>query len=417
MAVRGVYESDAQVVVIGGGIVGLASARAIQRSLGMANVHVLEKEPRIAEHQTGRNSGVVHSGIYYPPNSAKATLVRSGRALLTEFCERHAIEIDWCGKVISATTAPEVERLKALERRALDHRLQTRWLNSVQLRDREPHAEGLAALEVPETGITDYVAVCDALVAEIVEAGGSVSTGHRVTGIEEHSDHVVLEVDRAGSTSIASMRADWFVNCAGLYSDRVASLAGRDPEARIMPFRGEYFELTPRARPLVRHLIYPVPDPRFPFLGVHFTRMVNGEIHAGPNAVLALAREGYDWTTLNSGDLAEMARSGSSWRLAHRYWRTGAAEMHRSLSKDAFVRALQRLVPDIRAEHLVRSKAGVRAQAITANGALVDDFSFADGRRGVHVVNAPSPAATASLSIGEAIATRLSATGLSATAG
>lgn len=393
---------DAGVGVIGGGIVGLATARALQRR-GVPDVVVLDKERTLAAHQTGRNSGVIHSGIYYPPGSNKASMVRRGRDLLFEFCDRHDIEYELCGKVIVATEPDEVERLRSLEARAGEHGLTTHWLDRSGLLEREPHATGLAALLVPAAGIVSYRRVCAALADEITSAGGEIRLGAEVTGLDERGDRV--EIRLADGSSLG---AGHVVNCGGLHSDRITRFTDPTSTTSIMPFRGEYYELAPHARHLVRHLVYPVPDPRFPFLGVHFTRMIDGEVHAGPNAVLAMAREGYDWKTWDIGDLWELARNPGPWRLARRYWRTGAAEMHRSVSKAAFVRALQRLVPGVRAEDLVRSAAGIRAQAIRTDGTLIDDFHFVDGRRSLHVVNAPSPAATASLAIGESIAARLS---------
>ena len=394
--------SDLDVVVVGAGIVGLASARAVQQQRPDASVTIVDKEATVAAHQTGRNSGVIHSGIYYPPGSNKANMVKAGRSLLLDLCERHSIPTDLCGKVIVATRVDELERLRGLEVRGREHGLNTAWLTRAELREREPHAEGLAALLVPEAGITDYVAVCEALASEITENGGTLLLNTAVESITESSTGATL---RTGS---GTLKARSMINCSGLQSDRVAKMAGRDVKARIMPFRGEYFELTPGARTLVKHLIYPVPDPRFPFLGVHFTRMIDNEIHAGPNAVVALAREGYSWRVANRVDLKEMAMDKGSWILAKKYWKTGAGEMLRSLSKAAFVRALQNLVPAITANDLIKSKAGIRAQAIRPDGSLVDDFEFADGPRSVHVVNAPSPAATASLAIGEDIAGRWS---------
>ncbi len=391
---------DLDVVVVGAGIVGLASARAVQLSRPGTHVTVIDKEPSAAAHQTGRNSGVIHSGIYYPPGSNKASMVAAGRSMLLDFCDRHGIPTDLCGKVIVATRVDEIDRLRALEARGREHGLDIGWLTRTQLREREPHTEGLAALLVPEAGITDYVAVCRGLIDEVTADGGEVAFGTPVESISEDTTGVTLR------TGHGVLTARSMINCSGLHSDRVARMAGRTPNARIMPFRGEYYELTPSARSLVNHLIYPVPDPRFPFLGVHFTRMIDGEIHAGPNAVVALAREGYTWRVANRVDLKEMAFDRGSWVLARKYWRTGAGELMRSLSKAAFVRALQNLVPAVTANDLMRSKAGIRAQAIRPDGSLVDDFEFADGPRSVHVVNAPSPAATASLAIGEEIAHR-----------
>ena len=395
--------ADFDVVVVGAGIVGLASARAVQRRDPGAKVTVLDKEPALASHQTGRNSGVIHSGIYYPPGSNKAKMVATGRSMLLALLREHDLPHELCGKVIVATRPGELERLRDLASRAAEHGLRTRWLDRAGLREREPHTDGLAALLVPEAGIADYRSVCAALATAITANGGEVLVSSPVTSIHEHEDRVALTTDR-GMISARTM-----INCAGLQSDRVAAMAGRTTGARIMAFRGEYFELIPRARALVRHLVYPLPDPAFPFLGVHFTRMIDGGVHAGPNAVPALAREGYSWRSVNGADLAEILRDRGSWSLARKYWRTGAGEIHRSLSKAAFVRALQRLVPEIVAEDLIPSPAGVRAQAIRPDGSLVDDFAFADGPRSVHVVNAPSPAATASLAIAEEIADRWSA--------
>lgn len=397
--------ADLDVVVVGAGIVGLASARAVQQLRPDAKVTVVDKESKAAAHQTGRNSGVIHSGIYYPPGSNKANMVKSGRDLLFAFLDKHNIAVDVCGKVIVATSSDQLEKLDGLHQRGLEHGLNITKLTRAQLREREPHCEGLAALLVPEAGITDYVGMCNALVEEIRDAGGEVLFDTAVTSITE-TDELVTVRTANGVFTARSM-----INCSGLQSDRVAQLAGRETKARIMPFRGEYYELTPESRSLVKHLIYPVPDPRFPFLGVHFTRMIDNEIHAGPNAVIALAREGYTWGVIDSGDIKEMALDKGSWVLAKKYWKTGAGEMFRSLSKQAFVHALQGLVPEVTADDLVKSKAGIRAQAIRPDGTLVDDFEFADGPRSVHVVNAPSPAATASLAIGADIAQRWSKIG------
>lgn len=397
----GRHHPDVDVVVVGAGIVGTATARSLAVDHGISSVLVLDKEPTLSAHQTGRNSGVVHSGIYYPPGSRKATMVAEGRALLVDLCERHGIPFDQCGKVIVATSPDELAGLAALEERAGALGIEVRRLGPGGLREREPHVSGIAALEVPSSAVTDYPAVVRALAAELVDHGGEVRTASPVLDAHEHTDGVVVE------TPAGTVSARWLVNCAGLQSDRVARLAGQRPEVRIMPFRGEYATLTPTAARLVRHLVYPVPDPRFPFLGVHLTRMVDGSVHAGPNAVLALAREGYRWRDVDLGDLAAMATDPGAWRLARRYWRTGMGEVHRSLSKAAFLAALRRLVPDLGPGDLTPSAAGVRAQAIRRDGRLVDDFEFADGRRSVHVVNAPSPAATAGIAIGRFVAGRL----------
>ena len=398
--------TDTEVLVIGAGIVGLSTALALQQQRPGTVVTVLDKEPGVAAHQTGRNSGVIHSGIYYPPGSQKAAMVRSGRELLFKFLTKHEIPFDVCGKVIVATRPDEVERLPELEARGREHGLQTRSITLGELRDREPHVEGLAALLVPEAGIMNYGVMCERLADSIRDGGGTVQLDTEVTGLTEAATGVTVTA-RTGDGTASTTRAGWLINCSGLHSDRVARMSGRRTDARIMPFRGEYYELTPQARSLVKHLVYPVPDPRFPFLGVHFTRMINGEIHAGPNAVLALGREGYTWRQVNGVDLMEMARDPGSWKLFRKYWKTGLGEMHRSLSKAAFVTALQRLVPEVMASDLIKSGAGIRAQALRADGSLVDDFEFADGERSVHVVNAPSPAATAGLAIGADVAGRL----------
>ncbi|TAJ25073.1 MAG: L-2-hydroxyglutarate oxidase [Planctomycetota bacterium] len=391
----------ADLVVIGGGIVGLATAERFTRARSGARdgsrVVVLEKERELAAHQTGRNSGVVHSGIYYKPGSQKAALCRAGKRALEEFCAEHGVRHERCGKVVVAVDASEVPRLDKIEERARANGVACERIGPQRLRELEPHAAGVAALHVPETGIVDYVGVC-AVLAELVRArGGAVETGARVAAIRTDGDAVVVTSTRG------EWRARRLVNCAGLHSDRVAELAGTRRAARIVPFRGEYYELAPDARALVRNLIYPVPDPAFPFLGVHFTRMVGGGVECGPNAVLALAREGYRWSDVAPADVWDALTYRGFRRFAARHWRMGLAEVHRSLSKRAFVRALQRLLPAIRAEQLVPAAAGVRAQALLDSGELVDDFLIQSNARCVHVLNAPSPAATASLAIGAAI--------------
>ena len=395
------HHRDVDVVVVGAGIVGLATAHALATAHGVRSVLVLDKEDEPATHQSGRNSNVVHSGIYSPPGSRKAAMVADGRSRLVALTRRHGIPLELCGKVVVATGPDELGALDSLERRAEALGIEAHRLGPVALRSREPHVVGLAALEVPGAGITDYRSVTRALVDELESAGGEVRTATAVLGAREHRGEVDVEV------ASGTVRARWLVNCAGLHSDRVAASAGRRPDVRIMPFRGEYATLRPAAAHLVRHLVYPVPDPRFPFLGVHLTRTVDGHVHAGPNAVVALAREGYRWRDVDAADLWEMAVDPGSWRLVHRYWRTGLGEVHRSLSRAAFLAALRRLVPDLGPGDLEPAPSGVRAQAIGRDGRLVDDFEFADGRRSIHVVNAPSPAATASLSIGDAIARRL----------
>ena len=386
--------------VIGGGIIGLATARALLKRYPGSGVVVLEKEASWARHQTGHNSGVIHSGIYYKPGSLKAHFSREGSTGLVEFCREHGIAHEICGKVIVATERREMPLLKNLYERGLQNGLRVEKIGPEELREIEPHAAGIAALRVPETGIVDYVGVAKAFAAEIGETGGELRPGTRVEAISERGGGVEL------STNRGTFRARTLVNCAGLYSDRVAAMSGVAPPAKIVPFRGEYYELAPERRALVRGLIYPVPNPAFPFLGVHFTRMVEGGVEAGPNAVLGLAREGYGKTDVNLRELAEILGYGAFWRLAAKNWWTGAGEVFRSLSKKAFVRSLQRLVPEVREEDLVPAEAGVRAQALKKDGSLVDDFLIVEGERSVHVLNAPSPAATACIPIGESVAER-----------
>lgn len=389
------------VVIVGGGIVGLATAHQLLAGNPGFRVAVLEKEADVGHHQTGHNSGVLHSGIYYRPGSRKAALATSGRQMMVEFCERHGIAHDVCGKVIVATGDSDLARLDLLADRAGANGVEARRIGAAELRELEPHASGIAALHVPAAGITDFGEVCRVLQKNIVEAGGEVRTGARVTDISERADFVAI------TTTVGQIEARVVVTCGGLQSDRLARRTAPETTERIMPFRGEYYELAEHSRRLVNNLIYPVPDPDFPFLGVHLTRMIDGSVHAGPNAVLALAREGYTWTDINLRDLGEVLANPGWWRLARTYWRTGLGEYYRSVSKRAFVRALQRLVPDVGVDDLVPSPAGVRAQAVGRDGALLDDFVWSETRRVVNVLNAPSPAATASLAIGDAIVERL----------
>jgi len=393
-------DQEADVAIVGGGIVGLATAYQIGRRAPGTRVALLEKEERLGMHQTGHNSGVIHSGIYYKPGSLKAKNCRRGKALLEAFCREQGVAFDTCGKVVVALTPDEQPRLKAIAERAQANGVPCTLVGPERLRELEPHAAGVQALHVPETGIVDYGVVCERLAALIRTQQGTVSTATRVLGIHDRGREITLE------TSAGATRARVAINCAGLHSDRVLALTGEPRPARIVPFRGEYYELRPAARGLVRNLIYPVPDPGFPFLGVHFTRTIHGGVECGPNAVLALAREGYRWTDVSPRDLADSLGYPGFWRLAARHWRMGAGEVWRSLSKGAFTRALQRLVPDIRAEHLEAAPAGVRAQALAQDGALVDDFLIRETGRMVHVLNAPSPAATSSLAIGETVAER-----------
>ncbi len=389
------------VAIIGGGIVGLATALALTESRPDSRVVVLEKESVLAAHQTGNNSGVLHSGIYYKPGSLKAQYCREGNARLVEFCDEHEIPYDICGKVIVATEADELPRLDTLYERALAHGLTVERLGPEGIRAHEPHCAGIAGLWLPSTGIVDYKAVSRAYARLVEEAGGEIRTGVEATSIRSLGQHHVV------ITSAGPIEARFLVTCAGLHSDRVATRAGAHLDAKIVPFRGEYYELTPSARPLVNGLIYPVPDPSFPFLGVHFTRMIDGSVHAGPNAVLALAREGYRKRDIVPRDAAESLTYPGFWKLARKHYRDGAGEMARSFSKHLFLRSLQRLIPDVKRRDLVPTHAGVRAQALGHDGSMVDDFLIVESDGAIHVCNAPSPAATSSLEIGRAIAARV----------
>jgi L-2-hydroxyglutarate oxidase len=393
------------IAVIGGGIVGMATAMAlVQRT--RAAVVVLEAEDHLAAHQTGHNSGVIHSGLYYKPGSLKAKNCVEGREALYLFCAARGIPHERCGKVVVATSKSELPRLDELERRGRANGLQgLRRLGPGEIREREPQARGIAGLHVPDTGIVDYTAVTEAYAARVREGGGEIVLGARVTacrrdGTPGGAADLVLESTR-GAVHCASL-----VNCAGLHSDRVARLCGVEPGVAIVPFRGEYYALVPRKEHLVRNLLYPVPDPRFPFLGVHFTRMIRGGVEAGPNAVLALKREGYSRSSFSPRDVAELFRYDGFWRMALEHWRMGFAESWRSVSTGAFVAALRRLVPAIRRADVVRAGAGVRAQALAPDGKLADDFLIVEAERMIHVLNAPSPAATASITIGRTIAER-----------
>jgi (S)-2-hydroxyglutarate dehydrogenase len=391
-----------RIVVVGGGIVGLATAYRLLERLPGASLTLLEKDAAVARHQSSHNSGVLHSGLYYKTGSRRARLAVKGVRQMVEFCQVHSIPHDVCGKVVVATNAEEVSRLHALYQRGQENGLSgLRLLSPEQLREIEPHASGLAAIHVPEEGIADYPRVCEVLVREIRARGGEVKTGAQVSAILP--DAGAWRVVHASG----DCACDWVVTCAGLYSDRVAALTGRPRTVRIVPFRGEYFQIRPERQFLVRNLIYPVPDPRFPFLGVHYTRMIRGGVEAGPNAVLALAREGYSKADVSIPDLADSLSFPGLWRFLRRYPGASWAELRRSFSKEQFCRSLQRLVPEIRRDDLLPGGSGVRAQAMSPDGTLVDDFSFVEGPREIHVVNAPSPAATASLAIGEEIAAML----------
>ena len=382
-----------RVVVIGGGIVGLAVAERVLREDPTAAVTVLEKEHDWARHQTGRNSGVVHSGLYYPPDSRKARWCRAGAAALLDLARVEGVPHRVTGKLVVATAADELERLAALEQRGLANGLGVTRLTAEQAREQEPHVATLAALHVAETGVIDYRAVCGVLVRRLRDAGAHLVPGTEVVGGADGPREVVLETTRG------ELAADVVVSCAGLHADRVARLLGHQPSVRIVPFRGEYHELAPGAAHLVRGLVYPVPDPELPFLGVHLTRGIDGHVHAGPNAVLALAREGYDWGRVDARDLVDTLGYAGFWRLARRQARSGAGEMVRSLSHRRFADGVRRLVPEVTDAELVPAPAGVRAQAVRRDGTLVDDFLLERHGRVVHLLNAPSPAATASLEI------------------
>jgi L-2-hydroxyglutarate oxidase len=385
-------------VVVGGGIVGLATARALRARAG-GSVVVLEAEAEVARHQSGRNSGVIHAGLYYRPGSAKARLCAAGREELYRYCEERGIEHRRCGKLVVATSEAERASLETLTERAIANGLEgIRRLGPEEIREIEPHAAGIAGIAVRETGVVDFAAVCRELAREHEENDGTLWTEARVAGVERRGDVLAIETARG------ALLCSRLINCAGLECDRVARLSGLDPEVRIVPFRGEYHDLVPDRRDLVRAAIYPVPDPRLPFLGVHFTRSIDGRVHAGPNAVPALKRQGYSWGEISARDLAELLRFPGAWRLWSRHWRAGLGEIRRSLSKRAFVVGLRRLVPEIRAEDLVPGTTGVRAQAVDRSGKLLDDVQIVAGERSVHVLNAPSPAATASLAIGRYVA-------------
>jgi (S)-2-hydroxyglutarate dehydrogenase len=391
-------DSRYNVIIIGGGVVGLGVALEITRRFPRQRLLVLEKESGVARHQSGHNSGVIHSGVYYKPGSLKARLCVAGAAAMVEFCREHGVLHNVCGKVIVATREDELPRLEELRKRGEANGLAgLRLIGPGELREIEPHAAGLRALVVPSTGVTDYALVCEKYAELIAAGGGSVLTSAAATGIRRSQNEITVETPRG------AFATDALINCAGLYSDRVSRMAGDEPTAMIVPFRGEYYDLVPERAALVRALIYPVPDPRFPFLGVHFTRRVTGKVDAGPNAILALAREGYRHTDINVRDLASSAAFPGFWRMARQHWRKALGEWHRSLSKAAFVRALQELLPEIREGDLVPGGSGVRAQALKPDGALVDDFQFVPSGKVLHVLNVPSPAATASLLIGKAI--------------
>ena len=389
-------------IVVGGGIVGLATANRLLESRPGLRLLLLEKEPRLAAHQTGHNSGVLHAGLYYRPGSEKARLCIAGLRQMVAFCREHGIAHETCGKIVVATSADELPRLEALWQRGTANGLKgLRRLSPAQIREIEPHAGGVAAIHVPQEGIVDYPAVAGALGDLIRSRGGEVRLGARCLRIAPDSGGWSV------STTDGDIHTRFVVTCGGLHADRLVRASGRKPPARIVPFRGEYYRIRKERQHLVRHLIYPVPDPKFPFLGVHFTRLIHGGVEAGPNAVLATAREGYRWSAFNLRDFTESLRFPGLWRFLAAYPSMCGYEIRRSLSTREFCRSLQKLVPEIREEDLEAGGAGVRAQAMTADGRLVDDFLFDEAKGILHVVNAPSPAATASLAIGDAIARRV----------
>ncbi|HLW63780.1 MAG TPA: L-2-hydroxyglutarate oxidase [Gemmataceae bacterium] len=387
--------------VIGGGIVGLATAYQFTQRFAGRRVVVLEKEAGVAEHQTGRNSGVLHSGIYYKSGSLKAATCRAGKKAMEAFCAAEGIAHEICGKVIVAVVESDLPALHKIYERGRANGVNCALIDKARMVELEPHAAGVRAIHVPETGIVNYRQVCERLAQKVLEAGGQVVFQARVTGIKQQTESAIV------ATTAGEFVTRQVVNCAGLHSDQMARIAGQNPGAKIVPFRGEYYALKPEARKFCRNLIYPTPDPQFPFLGVHFTRMIDGLVECGPNAVLAFGREAYRFLQVNLPDLFESLTYSGFLRMARKHWRMGMGEMWRSLSKKAFVRALQRLVPEIRAEHLEPAPAGIRAQLVAPDGGLVDDFLILENECVLSVCNAPSPAATASLEIGKTVVDRL----------
>ena len=387
-----------QVAIIGGGIVGLATGLEFTRRFPGISLAIIEKEPGLARHQTSHNSGVIHSGIYYKPGSLKARLCVEGADALVHFCQEHGVPYDICGKIIVATAEEEIPRLEELFRRGQGNGLKgLRTLRGDEIREIEPHSAGIRGIHVPSTGIVDYAKVSEKYAELITSLGGAIYLSHEVVGLKRSGTTTVIE------TTQGPIEANFVINCAGLHSDRMSRLAKSKLDLTIVPFRGEYYDIVPEKHHYIRGLIYPVPDPRFPFLGVHFTRRIGGGVEAGPNAVLALKREGYSKTSFRARDIFEYATFPGFWKMAAKHWRMSVGEYHRSWSKAAFVRALQRLMPELSSEDLAPGGSGVRAQALDINGKLIDDFHIVHAEGIVHVCNVPSPAATASLAIGKYI--------------
>jgi len=391
-------DRQADLLIIGAGIVGLATALEFDRRFPGKRLLVVEKEDRVAAHQTGHNSGVIHSGLYYKTGSLKARNCVAGCASMKRFCREHSIPFEECGKLVVATTPEEVPRLEQLHQRGLANGVERlRLLSRDEFREIEPHCDGICALNVPSTGIVDYTEVAKKYAELIERAGGEIIFRAKVSGLRDDGNANIVE------TTAGAFRASYVINCAGLYSDAVTRMAGCKTDLEIVPFRGEYYEVKPERRHLVKNLIYPVPDPRFPFLGVHFTRRVNGSVEAGPNALLAFRREGYTGSDVDLTEAMETLRYRGFWKMARKYWKMGMAEQYRSWIKPAFTRALQQMVPELTEDDLAPGGSGVRAQAVDRNGNLLDDFCFVHSRRMIHVCNVPSPAATASLEIGREV--------------
>ncbi len=387
--------------IIGGGIVGLSTGMALGKRYPQARILVLEKESKWAFHQTGNNSGVIHSGVYYKPGSFKANFCREGSRSMVEFCQEHGIDYEVCGKVIIATDETELPRLENLYNRGLENGIPVKRISSEEVKEKEPHVSSVGGIWVETTGIVNYKQVCQKYAELIKQQGGELRLNTKVERIVQSGNKQVLETNKG------TFETRFVINCAGLHSDRIAKLGQVDPQAKIVPFRGEYYELTPEKRYLVKGLIYPVPNPDFPFLGVHFTRMIDGSVHAGPNAVLSLKREGYTKTDFDLRDFAEVMTYPGFWKLAAKHADEGIKEIIRSFSKAAFVHSLQKLIPEVQPEDVIPTHAGVRAQALMSDGKLVDDFLIVQGQNSVHVCNAPSPAATSSIEIGKAIVAQI----------